>query len=64
MAFAFSLLQSVSVTAAWWRGELTAGPWEWFWIGLLPVWLFVFFRYYSFFRPGCRPCLPPADKPG
>jgi len=62
MAFAFGLLQSVSVTVVWWRGEQGAGPWEWLWIGLLPVWLYVFFRYYSIFRPGCRACLPPEDK--
>jgi len=54
MAFAFSLLQCVSVTENRRRGELTAGPWEWFWIGLPPVWLLVFFRYYSICRPGCR----------
>jgi len=54
MAFAFSLLQCVSVTENRRRGELTAGPWEWFWIGLLPVWLLVLFRYYSICRPGCR----------
>jgi hypothetical protein len=47
---------------AWWYGELTAGPWEWLWIGLLPVWLFVFFRYYSVFRPGCRACEPPEER--
>ncbi len=63
MVFAFSLLQSVSVTMTWWHGEQGIGPWEWLWIGLLPVWLFVFFRYYSIFRPGCRACLPPEHKP-
>jgi hypothetical protein len=47
MTFAISLIQSNMVTEAWWKGELEAGPWEWLWIGLLPVWLFVYFRYYS-----------------
>ncbi len=61
MAFVLGLFQSVIVTVAWWNGELTAGYWEWLWIGLLPVWLFVFFRYYSIFRPGCRACHPPED---
>ena len=63
MAFVLGLFQSVMVTAAWWNGELAAGPREWLWIGLLPVWLFVFFRYYSVFRPGCRACQPPDDGP-
>ncbi|MDH3513419.1 MAG: hypothetical protein OEM83_00925 [Gammaproteobacteria bacterium] len=61
MAFAYSLMRSVTITVAWWKGDLEAGPWEGLWIGLLPVWLFVYFRYYSIFRPGCRACLPPDD---
>ncbi len=63
MALAFGTLQSITVTVTWWKGELQAGPWEWLWIGLLPVWLFVFFRYYSIFQPGCRACQPQEDKP-
>lgn len=62
MAFAFSFLQSVTVTAAWWKGELTAGVWEWSWIALLPVWVWVYFRYYSIFRQGCRACAPPENE--
>ncbi|HSD96642.1 MAG TPA: hypothetical protein VLB06_05805 [Sulfuricaulis sp.] len=62
MAFAFSFLQSITVTVGWWKGELDAGLWEWLWIGLLPVWIFVFFRYYSIFRPGCHACQPPEHE--
>ena len=62
MIFAFSFLKSIAITVAWWNGDLTAGPCEWLWIGLLPVWLFVFFRYYSIFRPGCGACLPPEEQ--
>jgi hypothetical protein len=62
MAFVLCLFQSVMITVAWWKGELNAGSWEWLWIGLLPVWMFVFFRYYSIFRPGCRACLPPENR--
>jgi hypothetical protein len=61
MAFVLGLFQSVMVTVAWWNGESAAGPGEWLWIGLLPVWLFVYFRYYSVFRPGCRACEPPEE---
>jgi len=63
MIFALSLVKSVTVTVAWWNGERTAGAWEWLWIGILPVLVFVFFRYYSVFRPGCRACLPPEAEP-
>ena len=63
MAFAFSFLQSITVTVALWKGQLAAGWWEGLWIGLLPVWVFVYFRYYSIFRPGCRACLPPENQP-
>lgn len=61
MVFAFSFYQSIMVTVAWWNGRVPAGLWEWLWIGLLPVWVFVYFRYYSVFRPGCRACLPPEN---
>lgn len=62
MACFLGLVQSIMVTVAWWEGELVAGVWEWIWIGLLPVWVFVYFRYYSIFRPGCRACLPPENR--
>lgn len=62
MAFAFSFLQSVTVTVAWWKGQLTAGVWEWLWIALLPVWVWVYFRYYSIFRQGCRAYAPPENE--
>ncbi len=62
MAFAAGFLHSITVAIGWWKDELHAGIWEWLWIGLLPVWIFVYFRYYSIFRPGCRACLPPGSE--
>ncbi len=64
MGFAFILFQSVTVTVAWWGGELTrVGLREGFWIGLLPVWIFVYFRYFSIFRRNCDACRLPPDRP-
>jgi hypothetical protein len=60
MAFGFSLIQSVSIAVEWWQEKLTdAGAWEWFWIAMLPVLVFIFLRYFSIFNPSCRACLPP-----
>lgn len=66
MAFTFSVLQSISVSVAWWRGELLeTGAREWFWIGLLPILMFIFLRYFSVFRPDCAACnTPPRVGPG
>lgn len=63
MGFAFILFQSVTVTVAWWEGELPqVGLREGFWIGLLPVWILVYFRYFSIFRRHCDACALPPDR--
>ena len=63
MAFGLLLVQSVTVTLDWWQDKRTdVGAWEWLWIGLLPVLVFVYFRFFSIFRPGCRACAPDADR--
>lgn len=55
MAFAMALFQSVTVTVAWWTGELARpGLWEWLWIGLLPVLVGAYLRYFSVV--GCTSC--------
>jgi hypothetical protein len=51
-----------------WRdaGWRSLDAWEWFWLTLLPVWLYIFFRYYSIFRQDCHACLdlsPRRDPP-
>ena len=63
MAFGFLLVQSVTVTLDWWQNKRTdIGVWEWLWIGLLPVLVFVYFRFFSIFNPGCQACAPDADR--
>ena len=62
LGLGFALLQSVTVAVAWWRDQVEPGWWEWMWIALLPVWLFVFFRYFSILRPGAGACAPGDPK--
>jgi hypothetical protein len=47
-----------------WRdsGWAGVGAWERFWLGLSPVWLYLFFRHYSVFRKDCRACLEEAPR--
>jgi hypothetical protein len=51
------LFYSVSVTAAWWQDEieLTSG-WNWFWVGLLPLLIVLWWRYF----PSSAARIPPA----
>jgi hypothetical protein len=57
------LFYSVSVTVAWWRGEitLTSGG-NWCWVGLLPILIMLWWRYFSIF--GCKDpaCLLPEEE--
>jgi hypothetical protein len=41
-----------------WRndGWREIGAWGWFWLGLLPAWLYLFLRRYSVFRKDCPGC--------
>jgi hypothetical protein len=57
------LIQSLTVTVAWWCHELSElRADDWFWILLLPVLIGVYLRFFSIFRPDCRACLP-QDRP-
>jgi len=58
-----AMIQSLTVTIAWWRNELLeTRATDWFWILLLPVLIGIYFRFFSMFRPDCRVCLP-EDRP-
>ena len=58
-----AVIQSLTVTVAWWRNELQAmHAADWFWILLLPVLIGIYFRCFSIFRPDCRACLPEARR--
>ena len=51
------IFQSVTVTVAWWRqSPAESEPWETVWIGLLPVWIFFYIRYFSILRRDCAAC--------
>jgi hypothetical protein len=57
------LFRSISVTVAWWEGEMQAMGWtDWLWVAMLPGSLWLWFRYLSVF--GCREgqCLLPGEK--
>ena len=54
-----AVIQSLTVTVAWWRNELQAmHAADWFWILLLPVLIGIYLRFFSIFRSDCRACLP------
>ena len=64
MAFALLLLDSLATAVRWWRGELASpGLLDWIEVGLLPVLLLVYLRYFSILRPDCPACEPPQDVP-
>lgn len=48
MLFVLAIINSVMVTVAWWQGRLEVpGIAEWFWIGALPVLIYVYLQYFS-----------------
>ena len=54
-----AVIQSLTVTVAWWRNELREmQAADWFWILLLPVLIGMYLRFFSIFRPDCRACRP------
>jgi hypothetical protein len=62
MLFVLAIMKSTVVTVAWWQGRLQdAGIGEWFWIGILPVLVFIYLRYFSVLA--CPPGQCPVDPP-
>lgn len=58
------LIRALDVAAAWWKGEIAQpGMGEGFWIALVPVCVYVYFRSLSVFRPGCDACAGRDDGP-
>lgn len=67
-AFAYMvlLIEAVRAAAAWWRGEAALGPLDFALIGLLPLLVWVWLRYFSVFRKDCAKgaCLLPEERGG
>lgn len=62
VAFAVLFLDSIVTAVHWWRGELvTPTVLDWIEIGLLPLLLFVYLRYFSIFKPECQVCELPEN---
>lgn len=54
-----AVIQSLTVTVAWWRNELPEmRAADWFSVLLLPPLIGIYLRFFSIFRPGCRTCQP------
>jgi len=52
-----AVIESLTVTVAWWRNELPEmRAADWLWVLLLPVLIATYLRFFSVFRPDCRAC--------
>ena len=57
------VVKSVETTLAWWTGAIDEpAAADWAWMLLLPVWVYVYGRYLSIFRPGCATCLDEKNE--
>ena len=57
------LVACVKVAVGWWNGEVSlAEEGNWLWLALLPVLLWVWFRYFSIFGCNEPACLLPKDE--
>jgi hypothetical protein len=54
-----AIIQSLTITVAWWRGELPAmHAADWIRVLMFPFLIWIYLRFFSIFRPDCRACLP------
>ena len=54
MVLGFALIESFHSVLAWWReGTAVLTLTQWVLLGLFPVLLFIYFRYFSILRPDC-----------
>lgn len=58
VALFFLFLQSLTTALAWQRSEIVPDTLDWVWIGLLPLWISIYLRYFSIFRHECSACAP------
>jgi ABC-type Fe3+-siderophore transport system permease subunit len=60
------LIEAIRAAVAWWKGELAQPGWDDIALmGLLPVLLWIWWRYISPFGQACPKCaLPPEDGSG
>jgi hypothetical protein len=57
------LLQSLTTTLLWWKGEIThMTALDWLWVLLLPPMLYLYFRHVSIFGKPAPPCLLPEER--
>ncbi len=65
-AYLVLLIEAIRAAVAWWKGELAQPGWDDIaLLGLLPVLLWIWWRYISPFGQDCPKCaLPPEDGSG
>jgi hypothetical protein len=65
-AYLVLLIEAVRAAVAWWRGELAQPAWDDIvLLGLLPILLWIWWRYISPFGRDCQKCaLPPGEGRG
>lgn len=56
-----AFLESVVATAKWWRGDALLW-WEGALVGVLPILIGIYLRYFSVFGCGRGQCLTPPDE--